>query len=317
MEERKYMISVYNIESLGYSQKAIELWEEAGIQYKDGSWDEFEKEGSFPNVQVLIVRLKRKIDSKVLDKFPDLKIVVSATTGHDHLDLDEFDTRGVQLISLRKHKEFLKTIPSTAEHTWALLMSVIRNIPAAHSHVVAGGWDRDLFRGYQLKNKTLGIVGYGRTGQKIASYAKAFEMNIEFYDPHVEGDDIASKVDSLEEVMRNADILSYHVHLSDDTKHMLNHDNVSLLKKGVILLNTSRGLIWDEKCVVASFEENRINGIAVDVLASELEDSKESPLLQAAKKNNNIIITPHIAGATWDAMWDCEEFIAKKTIEWI
>lgn len=110
--------------------------------------------------------------------------------------------RDIQVVTLRGQDEFLKCIPSTAEHTWALLMAMIRNIPLANDDVRNGNWNRDQFRGYQLKNKTLGIIGYGRTGQRVAFYADAFLMKVIFYDPHVaHGAQKHLKVDKLEELL--------------------------------------------------------------------------------------------------------------------
>lgn len=303
------MKKVYNAEPLGYSLKAEEEWQQKGYHYQSGSWRDIDKNTTIPDVEVLIVRLGRKVDATIIDKFPDLKFIVSATTGHDHLDLHAMGERGIHLISLRGHNEFLKTIPSTAEHTWTLLMSLIRNVPSANEHVKQGKWVRDEFRGYQLKGKTLGIIGYGRTGKKVAHYAAAFEMDIKYYDPYISGGD-HKKVDSLDLLMHQSDILTYHVHLNEETRHLLNEKNINVIKPGAYLINTSRGDIWDEDAVVRSLKNEKVKGVAVDVLSSELNDVKKSPLWSGQKAGLNIVITPHIGGATWDAMWSCEEFVA-------
>ena len=176
---------VLNAEPLGYSVKAIESWKQKGYTYKESGWKEILNEDSFANVHILIVRLAQKIDKVILEKFPDLKMLVSATTGLDHIDQDELIKRNIKLVSLRGQDEFLKTIPSTAEHTWALLLALIRNIPAANEDVRSGNWERDRFRGYQLKEKMLGIIGLGRTGKRVAGYAQAFDMQVQYFDPFV------------------------------------------------------------------------------------------------------------------------------------
>ena len=302
---------VYNAEPYGYSAKAIDIWKKKGYFYQAGSWEEIDRTETFPDVTILIVRLKRNIDKEVLIKFPNLQKLVSATTGWDHLDTNELEKRNIKLLSLRGHDEFLKTIPSTAEHTWALLMALIRNITKADEDVEAGNWNRDLFRGVELKGKTIGIVGYGRTGQRVARYADAFEMKVLFYDPFIEnGAEGHVKADSLENLLRKSDVITLHVHLNSDTEFLLNANNMSQIKKGAYLLNTSRGKVWDEAPIAKLLENGQIAGVATDVLQTELDEIMKSSLWQARQKAN-IIITPHIGGATWDAMWKCEEFIVQ------
>ena len=300
---------VLNAEPNGYSQKAIENWKAKGYKYKASGWDEIINTDTFPGVHILIVRLARKVDRAIVEKFPSLTHLVSATTGLDHIDTDVLHEKNIKLVSLRGQDDFLRTIPSTAEHTWALLLALIRNIPAANEDVKKGNWQRDLFRGYQLKDKKIGIVGLGRTGTKVATYAKAFGMQVQFFDPYVTGNDY-TKCNSLEELLSSSDIISLHVHLTAETEKLINAGNIKSVKSGSLLINTSRGKIIDETVVAAALHSKQIAGLATDVLATELSTLQSSPLWQAQQQNQNIIITPHIGGATNDAMWACEEFIS-------
>jgi D-3-phosphoglycerate dehydrogenase len=309
MEKRNYMI-VYNAEPLGYSEKAIQNWHNKGYNYTAGSWDVVNKKQTFEGVETLIVRLGRKINAGILDKFPGLKNVVTATTGTDHIELNDLKKRGIKLYCLKEHSDFLDTIPSTAEHTWALIMSLIRNIPAANENVKAGIWNRDKFRGNQLKNKTIGIIGLGRTGKKIAEYATAFAMKVQYYDPYVSSTSFKTCL-NLTELLRTSDIISLHVHLNEETKEMVNFKNIKLLKKGCLLINTSRGKVWDEQAVAFALKTKLSSGVATDVLSTELENVQESLLWKLQNENYNIIITPHIGGATWEAMWACEEYLSE------
>jgi D-3-phosphoglycerate dehydrogenase len=299
---------VLNAEPSGYSNKAIEKWKLKGFEYIASGWKEIAENNRFEAVQILIVRLAKKIDKPVLDKFPDLTHLVTATTGLDHIDITAINERGIKLVSLRGQDDFLRTIPSTAEHTWALLLALIRNIPAANEHVKKGQWNRDLFRGYQLKEKKLGIIGLGRTGRKVAAYAKAFDMQVHYFDPHVDDHDF-EKMSQLEELLSSSDIISMHVHLNEETFHLIGEHNMNAVKKDCLMINTSRGNVMDEEAVVKALMSKKIKGVATDVLSTELEDIKLSPLWQAQQQNANVIITPHLGGATWDAMWACEEFI--------
>jgi D-3-phosphoglycerate dehydrogenase len=299
---------VLNAEPVGYSEKAIEKWQQKGYEYQASSWEEIINNTAFENVNVLIVRLERKVDGTVLKKFPALTHVVSATTGLDHIDTNALNEREIKLVSLRGHDDFLRTIPSTAEHSWALLLALIRNIPAANEDVRSGNWKRDKFRGYQLKGKMLGIIGLGRTGKKMAQYAKAFDMQVQYFDPYV-NDSSFQKASQLNDLLSSSDIVSVHVHLNDETKGLIGQQNIGSFKEGSLLINTSRGNILDEASVANALITKKIRGVATDVLSNELDDIKSSPLWQAQQQNENVIITPHIGGATWDAMWACEEYI--------
>jgi len=309
--ERKQIVKVINAEPLNYSKKAISIWKESRYEYVASSWEEIENEILFEDVLILIIRLNRYVDKTILDKFPNLKFLISATTGHDHIDLDYLKLIDVNLISLRGEDKFLKTIPSTAEHTWALLLTLIRKIPQANEHVKLGNWNRDLFKGFQLKDKTLGIIGLGRTGLKVAKYAKVFDMSIKYFDPFVENTDYF-KCNNLQELLETSDVITIHIHLTENTINYINKKNINFVKKGALLINTSRGAICDEEALVKALKDRQISGIAVDVLSTEIENFKDSYLWKAQQEESNIIITPHIGGATYDAMWACEEFIIDK-----
>lgn len=304
---------VLNAEPNGYSQNAIKTWEQKGYKYIASNWDEIDSRNSFTNVNILIVRLARKIDKNILDKFPSLTHLFSATTGLDHIEVDILNERGIKLVSLRGHDDFLKTIPSTAEHTWALLLALIRNIPAANEDVKLGNWNRDQFRGYQLKEKKIGIIGLGRTGKKVATYAQAFGMHIQYFDPYV-NEQSFYKCSSLDELLSSSDIISLHVHLNEETHQLIGKQQISKIKKDSLLINTSRGNILDESAVADALTAKQIKGIATDVLSTELADIKLSPLWQAQQRKENIIITPHIGGATCDAMWACEEYLVQQNL---
>ena len=308
-------IVILNAEPLCYNANAIKIIR-GFAEYKEIDLDYIIKNNIAIEADGLIVRLERKIDKKVLDHFIGIKYIVSATTGLDHIDLKYSEEKNIKIISLRNHKDFIRTIPSTAEFTWGLVLSLIRNIPQAYQSVKNGKWDRDMFKGYQLKGKTIGIVGLGRIGKMIAKYASAFEMEVLFYDPYVYNP-LFKKVDSLNTLLSNSDIVTVHVHLSDSTYNLLNKNNLTLMKKGSFIVNTSRGGIVNEKDLVSEIENKKLGGVAFDVLENELEGLENNELYKASKKYTNILITPHIGGASYDAMAACEIFTAnelKKTV---
>ena len=300
---------VLNAEPINYSQQAVKNWIKKGYIYKYSSWQEIDKIKTDDSIEILIVRLARKIDRNILDKFPNLKKLVTATTGLDHVDLNELSFRGITLVSLREQKEFLKTIPSTAEHTFALLLALVRYIPASSIDVGKGNWLRDNFKGIQLFNKTIGIIGLGRIGSKMAEYSKSFGMKVIYFDPFVNSN-LGEKINNIEDLFAQSDIITFHIHLSSENKHFFNESSLKYVKPNVYLINTSRGAILDELAVVKGLKNNLIKGVAVDVLDNELDNLTDSPLWKAHHEGENIIITPHIGGATYDAMWACEDYIS-------
>jgi len=306
-------MTIVNVEPYGYSEDAVRQWKEAGWHYHASSWNEINGQTQ-QHADALIVRLSRKIGKAELDLFPNLKYLITATTGLDHVDTETLRLRNIVLISLRGETEFLKTIPSTAEHTWALCLALIRQVPFSADDVKNGNWNRDRFRGYQLNGKQLGIIGLGRTGLKVASYATAFDMKVTYFDPYVNNYSYG-KYEELSLMLSESDIVSIHVHLTNETNGMLSERLIKRMKRGAFLINTSRGGLWDELALYQLLSEGQLGGIATDVLTTELEDIKLSPLWRAMQEGKRVIITPHIGGATWDAMWNCEEFIVNKTLQ--
>jgi D-3-phosphoglycerate dehydrogenase len=299
---------VYNVEPLEYSEEAIFNWKKFGFTYVEGSWKELLNKEKFENVRIVIVRLGGYLNEEVLNKFPNIKYIISATTGQDHLDINSIKQKKIQLITLKGEDNFLRTIPSTAEHTWALLLTLIRNINDASAHVRSGGWNRDDYKGFQLKNKKIGIIGLGRIGEMIAKYAKVFDMDVLYFDPYVENNDY-KRMDSLLSLVKTSDIISIHVHLNSSTEKLISKDILFHVKKGAFLINTSRGKILDEVAVVEALEDKTLSGVAVDVLSEEIDNNITKSALWKCQEDHNVIITPHIAGATYDAMWTCEEYV--------
>jgi len=309
------MITIINFEPDNFSPAAKQLLQQkAG--YAEVTWDDFEQSTFVQQASVIIVRFKKYLDAATLAAFPNLSVIVSATTGTDHIDVAYCNTHNIKILCLKPYQDFLKTIPSTAEHCFALMLSLLRNIPAAAASVKAGNWQRQLFWGYQLKNKKLGIVGMGRTGTLMAKYAAAFDMQVCYYDPYVTAETY-DKTNSLAELIEGCDIISLHVHLTEDTVNLINNSLAASFSYNKYLLNTSRGRIVDEEFVCSLVKQQKLAGIATDVLATEMDDITQSPLYKAMQEGYNVLITPHIGGATYDALHSCEEFICTKLVELI
>ena len=312
------MIEVVNLESLDYSEKAIQIWKAAGFVYKVVSYEDLLLQNCFSNSTILIVRLSYKVNEDILCKFPNLKYLLSPTTGTDHIDLSDLDRRQIKLISLKGHNDFLKTIPSTAELAWGLILSLVRKVPSAYNDVLKGNWYRDRFKGNQLFNKTIGIVGLGRTGSLVAKYAEVFGMKVGYYDPFILCHNVYQKYDTIEDLLKESDIVSIHVHLTDKTIHLINHTNINYCRQNSFIINTSRGKIIENKAITEALINNKIHGYAADVLYDEfLLDKTNDDLILLMKKGHNIILTPHIGGATYEAMQMCEEYLASYLVNLI
>lgn len=307
-------LRILNAEPDGYSDEARYILQLVGEAVEESISQE--RLASFVKAfDVLIVRLNLRVTREVLQAGIRLKVVVSATTGLDHIDLQAARELGIAVLSLKDEQEFLRTVPATAEHTWALILSLCRHIPWAFSSVLQGEWERDRYRGMDLRGKHLGLIGLGRVGAMVAGYGIAFGMKVGAYDPYcqnwVEG---VFRFNTMESLLRWSEILTLHMPLNEETHEIINYKQLHLLPRGALLVNTARGALLDENALVSLLEAGHIGGAAVDVLAGEqlAERRQQSPLLQYAREHINLLITPHLGGATFDSMRQTEIFMVKK-----
>ena len=251
-------------------------------------------ETEIANANALIIRSKFKIDKDLLDRAKNLELIVTCTSGFDHIDLKETEKRKITAMYTPE-----SNVVAAAEHTWALLMACTRHIVAAHKEMKSAQWKRDPFMTFELQHKTLGIVGLGRVGQKVASFAKAFQMNILAFDPYQDAKVFQSleipRV-SYEELLKQCDILTFHVPATFETHHMLNRSHFEYVHEELILINTSRGSVINEDDLADALMEKRIQSAGLDVFAKE-PLSRDSKLM----KCTNVIMTPHLGAFTEEA----------------
>jgi D-3-phosphoglycerate dehydrogenase len=313
------MIRILNAEPFGYCKEAREILDRLG-EVIEAALNREQLIAELSEYDVLIVRLAHKIDREVIDAGSRLKTIVTATTGLDHIDVDYACSRGIAVLSLQGEPEFLQNINATAEHTWALLLALMRRIPQAFLSVRAGEWDRDRFRGNELKGKRLGIIGFGRLGRRVACYGIAFEMAVAAFDPYakdwMEG---VARLPNLSDLLRSSDIVSLHVPLNDETAGMIEAHELVLMHPGSVLVNTSRGGVVNEADLIQALKDQILAGAALDVMSSELDQEKRrsSPLMFYASTHENLLITPHIGGATHEAMFETEVFMARKLARYL
>ena len=267
---------------------------------------------------VVWVRLGLRIDAEDLPANPRCGLVVSATTGLDHLDLAALAARNIRVLSLKGRREFLTQIRGTAELTIALLLTLLRRLPPALDAVRAGEWNRDDFRGREIFEKTVGIVGYGRLGSIVASYLHAMGARILAYDPHVTvTEPHLEQVAGLDELLARADIVTLHADLNDTTRGLLGPREFSQMQPGSVLINTARGELLDEVALLDALHTQRLAGAAVDVVCGEPAITAKHPLVAYAATHENLLITPHLGGGTVESMPRCERFLAGLVREWI
>jgi D-3-phosphoglycerate dehydrogenase len=301
-------------ESEGFSARAAQLLDQVG-ELVLADLDRSDLLSAVEEADVLWVRLRNRIDAEVMTAARSLKVIVTATTGLNHIDLEEAERRGVQVLSLRGEVEFLKAILATAEHTLALMLALLRHVPAAMAHVRDGGWDRNLFKGRELHGKIIGIVGYGRLGRIVARYLKAFNTHILAADPHIDTRAVEPGVTliPLAQLLREADLVTLHVNLCKETQGFFGRKQFAAMKKGAWFINTSRGELVDENALLGALCSGHLAGAALDVLCDEDSDGmQDHPLVAYARQHAHVIITPHIGGCTIESMDKTELFLAEK-----
>ena len=260
------------------------------------------------------VRLQRRIDADVLGAAPRCRFIATPVTGLDRIDLAACERLGVQVLALKGETEFLRTVRATAEMTMALLLALLRQLPSAVEDTLEGRWDRDRFRGREIFGKTAGIVGMGRLGSIVAEYLRAMGMNVVGVDPRDDFPHALAERVTLHELLERSDVISLHVPYEPATRHLLGADAFTRAKEGAVLVNTSRGGVVDEAAMVAALESGRLAGAAVDVLDGEPDISAEHPVLRAARRLPNLLVTPHLGGNTFESFEKTELFLAKKLV---
>jgi D-3-phosphoglycerate dehydrogenase len=242
----------------------------------------------------LIVRSATTVDAAVLDRAPDLKIVGRAGVGVDNIDVAAASERGVAVVNAPGGNTV-----SAAELTMALLLAVARRVTEADRSIREGKWERSELGGVELRGRTLGIIGVGRIGWEVAQRCRAFGMDVIAYDPYLPPgrlEDMRSILVPLDRLLETADVISLHVPLTDETRGLIDEAALARMKKGVFILNASRGGVVDEDALARALVDGRIAGAGLDVFETE-PLHPESPLMSAP----NLVLTPHLGASTKEA----------------
>ncbi len=238
----------------------------------------------------LVVRSRTKVTAEVLERAERLKVISRAGVGVDNIDIPAATKKGVMVVNAPAG-----STQSVAELTVALMLALARRIPAADGSLKGGRWEKSRLQGVELCGKTLGLVGCGRIGSKVADICLGLGMSVLAFDPYLREDTAAEKgirLTSLDEVLEESDFVSIHAALTDETRHMIGKAAFQKMKRTAYLVNCARGPIVDEQSLVEALKEGQIAGAGLDVF--EREPPLGSPLLEL----ENVVLTPHIGAST-------------------
>ncbi len=297
----------------------IEEWEKAYIEKKltGHSLAFYEtpvNEHHFPETEaeILSVFVNSRVDKKVFSRLPNLKFIATRSTGFDHIDIAQAEKQKILVSNVPSYGE-----NTVAEFTFALILALSRKLYPAIKRVHEQGlFSYEGLRGFDLKAKTIGVIGTGKIGARVIKMAKGFEMEVLAYDPHPR-EDLGIKYASLEDLLKQSDIISIHVPYMPATHHLINEENLKLVKPSAILINTSRGGLVDTMALLTSLKQKQLAGAGLDVLEEEGYIIDELNLLKGHPNEeqlktmladhelmqmDNVIVTPHNAFNTQEAM---------------
>jgi len=242
------------------------------------------------DVTILVVRSKTKVNEELVDKMRNLKCVITATHGIDHVDVDYLKEKGIKFYNIPVQSY------DVAQGVMAYILAHSTNLVEGDRSMKHGEWKKKELMGCRIKGKTLGIIGYGRIGKEVVRMASALEMNVVVYDPYVKSDEFAV---TLDELLETSNFITIHVPLTEETKHMIGKNEISKMKDGAYLINTSRGGVIDEGALLDALHERKLSGVALDVYEHQPPFENESNRLI---KDKRVIATPHSIGQTIEAI---------------
>jgi D-3-phosphoglycerate dehydrogenase len=245
-----------------------------------------------PDYDALVVRSSTQVTADLMRAGKNLKVVGRAGIGVDNVDVAAATELGILVVNAPT-----ANLVSATEHTFALLLATARQVPFADTSMKSGKWDRKI-TGVELQGKTIGIIGFGRIGQKVASRARAFDMEVLAYDPFLDAAAarrLEVELVSLDDLLRRSDAITFHTPLTEQTRNLLNRERIALMKKGALVINVGRGGVVDEAALLEALESGHLGGAGLDVFAEE--PPKDLTLVQHPK----VVATPHLGAQTREA----------------
>ncbi len=292
---------------------AIKMLKDAGFEVIYEEYPNVERlKELIRDVDAVIVRSKPKVPAEVIEAGSRLRIIARAGVGLDNIDLETARKRNIKVVNAPK-----APMRSVAELVFGLALALLRKIAYADRKMREGEWVKKRCLGVELHGKTIGIIGFGRIGREVARIAKhGFGMKVMYYDvvraPKEVEEELGAVKADLNEILRNADVVTLHVPLLETTRHMINEERLKIMKKSAILVNTSRGAVVDTEALVKALKEGWIAGAALDVFEEE-PLPKEHPLT----KLDNVVLTPHIGASTEEAQRRAGIEVVRQIIEYL
>ena len=257
----------------------------------------------------LLVRSATKVTKEIIDAAKNLKVIGRAGVGVDNIDVEAASKKGILVMNTPGGNTI-----SAAEHTMSMILALSRCIPQANISLKSKQWEKKKFLGTEIFQKTLGIIGLGRIGGEVAKRAQSFGMEIIAYDPFISkahAREMGVKLVSFPELIKQADYITIHVPSTPETKHIINKETISQMKKGVRIINCARGGIIDEAALAEAVKSGKVGGAALDVF--EKEPPFDSPVLGL----DNIIVTPHLGASTEEAQINVARDIALQVLDFL
>jgi len=269
------------------------------------------------DVDIITCFIYSKLNKELLEKFTNLKLIATMSTGFDHIDLEYCKEKGIVVCNVPAYGD-----NTVAEHAFGLLLNLSKNIHKGYKKTREGDFSYDGLRGFDLKNKTIGVLGTGRIGQCSIKIAKGFQMNVIAYDPFQKDslqEELGFVYKSLDEVLAESDIITIHVPLLPTTNHLINKEAIDKMKDGVIIINTSRGPLIDTEALITGLQTGKVGGAGLDVLEGENIVKDELDFIKShtsytkeqlklvmqdhtLMKMDNVLVTPHLAFYTKEAL---------------
>jgi D-3-phosphoglycerate dehydrogenase len=259
------------------------------------------------DINALVVRSQTQVTARVLEAAQSLEVVGRAGVGVDNIDVDAATQRGVTVVNAP-----LANTMSAAEHAFALMLALARNVPQAHAALQAGRWDRNKYMGVELAGRTLGIIGLGRIGTEVARRARAFQMRVLAYDPYVSHERASAlgvELRELEALLSQSDFVTLHTALHEGTRNLINAERLVNAKHGIRIINTARGALIDEQALFEAVESGQVSGAAIDVF------SKEPAVGNVLTTSDKIVVTPHLAASTVEAQDRAAVSVAEELLD--
>jgi len=259
----------------------------------------------------LVIRSKFKVDKQVLDAAANLRFVARAGAGMDNINEAYAAEKGISLINAPEGNS-----DAVGEHAVGLLLSLMNNLNKGDAEIRNGSWQREANRGYELKGKTVGIIGYGHMGHSFARKLSGFQVDVIAYDKYKTGfsDRYAREV-SMEDIVKHSDVLSLHIPLTPETNGLVDDEYLFHFKKPIFLINTARGKAVKTSAVLNAIKQGKILGAGLDVLEVEKFPALgEQTWFDELRQNGKVILSPHVAGWTFDSYRKLSEVMAEKLV---